>query len=164
MNRIIRTISLLTFPLFILHCAPNSEEKKAELLQTNSPIFYPSHEPGRANKPFSDAVQVGNLYFLTGQIGLDHSTGNMVAGGIESETIQTLENIKDVLKQHDLEMTDVVKATVILDTIADFVAFNSIYESYFPQKPVRTTFAVESLARNAKIEIEVIAAKDQNMQ
>ena len=160
MKRIIRILMVIMLPLLVVYCGPNSEEKKEELVNNSKPIFHPSHEPGRANRPFSDAVQVGNLFFLTGQIGLDHSTGDMVEGGIEAETSQTLENIKDVLQHHSLEMTDVVKVTVILDTISDFAAFNGIYERYFPQKPARTTFAVEKLARNARIEIEVIAAKD----
>jgi 2-iminobutanoate/2-iminopropanoate deaminase len=146
--------------MLIVHCGPNSEEKQEESGHQTKPIFHKSHEPGRVNKPFSDAVEVGNLFFLTGQIGLDHGTGNMVEGGIEAETRQTLENIKAVLQYHRLDMKNVVKATVILDTISDFAAFNSIYESYLPHKPARTTFAAETLAKNAKIEIEVIAAKD----
>ncbi len=129
----------------------NSEE------ETSNPIFHPSHEPGRKDKPFSDVVQVGNTYYLTGQIGLNHTTGELVEGGIKAETKQTLENIKAVLEHHGLSMADVVKATVILDTISDFSAFNEIYVMYFPQKPARTTFAVEDLARGAKIEIEVMA-------
>ena len=78
---------------------------------------------------------------------------------IKAETKQTLENIKAVLAQHDLQMQDVVKAIVVLDDIDDFSAFNAIYTTYFPQKPARTTFAAEALARGAKIEIEVIAVK-----
>jgi 2-iminobutanoate/2-iminopropanoate deaminase len=84
-----------------------------------------------------------------------------VEGGIKAETIQTLENIKAVLNQHNLKMTDVLKATVILDTISDFSAFNTIYTEYFPQKPARTTFAAQALARGAKIEIEVVAVKSE---
>jgi len=126
------------------------------------PIYHPSHEPGRQNNPFSDVVQVGHTYYLTGQIGLDHSNGTLVAGGIKAETAQTLENIKAVLSQHDLSMTQVVKATVILSDINDFAVFNEIYKSYFPQKPARTTFAAAALARDAKIEIEVVAVGKDN--
>jgi len=128
-------------------------------LPKNTPIFHTSHEPKKQQSPFSDVVEVGGLYFLSGQIGMDHSTRTLVSGGIESETVQTLENIKDVLAQHKLEMTDVIKATVILDDIGDFAIFNTIYSTYFPQKPARTTFAAEALARGAKIEIEVIASR-----
>ena len=126
---------------------------------STAPIFHPSHEARKADAPFSDVVQVGDLYFLSGQIGMDHSTRTMVEGGIEAETRQVLENIKAVLAQHDLEMGDVVKALVVLDDIEDFSAFNAIYREYLPQKPARTTFAAEALAAGAKIEIEVIAVK-----
>lgn len=139
--------------------APDIEEIKKEAAIT--PIFYKSHEPKKANAPFSDAVQVGNLFFLSGQIGMDQKERVLVKGGIEAETTQTLENIKDVLAQHDLAMKDVVKVMVVLDDINDFAAFNSIYMDYLPQKPARTTFAAEALAAGAKIEIEVIAVKPE---
>lgn len=121
--------------------------------------FHKTHEAKKQNAPFSDVVQVGNMYFLSGQIGMDHSTRTLVEGGITSETKQTLENIKAVLAQHDMDMTNVVKALVVLDSIEDFAAFNAIYTSYLPQKPARTTFAAEALAAGAAIEIEVIAVK-----
>ena len=127
--------------------------------ESTAPIFHASHEPKKQQAPFSDVVQVGDIYFLSGQIGMNQTTRTLVEGVIEAETTQTLENIKDVLKQHDLQMSDVVKAMVILDDIDDFATFNSIYTQYFPQKPARTTFAAEALAAGAKIEIEVIAVK-----
>ena len=118
-----------------------------------------SHEESRKNVPFSDAVQVGNLYFLTGQIGKNHTTGQLVKGGIEAETKQTLENIKDVLNHHNLELKDVVKCTVILADIEDFSQMNGIYRSFFKENlPARTTFAA-NLVEGAKIEIEVVAAR-----
>jgi 2-iminobutanoate/2-iminopropanoate deaminase len=118
-----------------------------------------SHEESRKNVPFSDAVQVGNLYFLTGQIGKNHTTGQLVKGGIEAETKQTLENIKDVLNHHNLELKDVVKCTVILADIEDFSQMNGIYRSFFKENlPARTTFAA-NLVAGAKIEIEVVAAR-----
>lgn len=137
--------------------AATTEEDKTV---STTPIFHPSHEPRKAEAPFSDVVQVGNLYFLSGQIGMDHSTRTLVEGGIEAETRQVLENIKAVLAQHKLDMGDVVKALVVLDDIEDFAAFNAIYREYLPQKPARTTFAAEALAAGAKIEIEVIAVKE----
>ena len=149
------------FMLFVffgmVSCQNSAEHIPQNEVVVSAPVFHPSHEPDRKNRPFSDAVQVGNTYYLTGQIGLNHSTGELVSGGIEAETKQTLENIKDVLAHHGLSMKQVVKATVILDTISDFAAFNEIYVTYFPQKPARTTFAAKDLARGAKIEIEVIA-------
>lgn len=125
----------------------------------SEPIFHKTHEPKKVDAPFSDVVQVGDLYFLSGQIGMNHTTRTLVKGGIEAETTQTLENIKAVLAQHDMDMSNVVKALVVLDNIEDFGAFNAIYKTYLPQKPARTTFAAEALAAGAAIEIEVVAVK-----
>ncbi|MBO0321783.1 RidA family protein [Muricauda sp. CAU 1633] len=128
-------------------------QKKTEL------IFHKSHEVKKQDAPFSDAVQAGNLFFLAGQIGMDHSTRNMVEGGIQAETEQAIKNIKDVLAQHQMDLGNVVKCTVILSTMDDFSSFNEVYTQYFTNKPARTTFAASGLARNAKIEIDVIAVK-----
>ena len=126
---------------------------------TNIVKHHESHEESRKNVPFSDVVQVNNLYFLTGQIGKDHKNGKIVEGGIEAETKQALENIKAVLNYHNLEMEDVVKCTVILADINDFSKMNVIYRSFFKENlPARTTFAA-NLVAGAKIEIEVIAAR-----
>ncbi|GAA4108228.1 RidA family protein [Aquimarina addita] len=125
----------------------------------NIPVFHPSHEPKKEHAPFSDIVEVGNTYYLSGQVGMDHTTRRLVAGGITSETKQALENIKEVLDQHQMDLGNVVKCTVILNDINDFSAFNEVYKIYFPQKPARTTFAAKGLAVGAKVEIECIAVK-----
>ena len=118
-----------------------------------------SHDLTRQNLPFSDAVQVDNLYFLTGQIGKDHTSGKLVEGGIEAETKQTILNIDAVLKHHNLTLKDVVKCTVILADIDDFSKMNAIYRSFFKENlPARTTFAA-NLVADGKIEIEVVAAR-----
>lgn len=122
-------------------------------------IFHQSHEPSRVNVPFSDAVETEELLFLTGQIGKNHKTGELVSGGIEAETKQVIENIKDVLEYHNLSLDEVVKCTVILKNIDDFKAFNAVYTTYFTKKPARTTYAASGLAGGASIEIDVIAAK-----
>ena len=109
-------------------------------------IFHPSHEPLKANAPFSDVVEYGNMYFLAGQIGMDHSTRTMVEGGIKAETKQAILNIKDVLEQRGLKLDHVVKCMVILSTMEDFQAFNEVYTQYFTKKPARTTFAASGLA------------------
>ncbi|MDC8005500.1 RidA family protein [Aureisphaera galaxeae] len=158
---------LLLSALFavLLGCSDRAKEEPAPAQTTPekiTPIFHASHEPKKQNAPFSDVVQVGDTYYLAGQIGMDHSVRTLVEGGIEAETRQTLENIKAVLAQHDLEMKDVVKAMVVLDDISDFGAFNKIYTQYFPQKPARTTYAAEALAAGAKIEIEVVAYKQRS--
>lgn len=127
--------------------------------QNNYPVFHQSHEPKKQNAPFSDVVETRDLLFLSGQIGMDHSTRTLVEGGIQTETLQTIKNIEAVLLHHGLELKDVIKCTVILSDINDFAAFNEVYIQYFKQKPARTTFAASGLAANAKIEIEVVAVK-----
>lgn len=127
-----------------------------------APVFHASHEPLKKDAPFSDAVQVGDLYFLAGQIGMDHSTRTLVEGGIKVETRQAIENIKAVLEQHGMDLNQVVKCTVILSSMDNFAAFNEVYKTYFPKKPARTTFAASGLARNCMVEIEVVAVKQAN--
>lgn len=122
-------------------------------------IFHPSHEPKKQDTPFSDVVQAGNLFFLAGQIGMDHTSRAVVEGGIQAETEQTIKNIEAVLAQHGLGLKNVVKCTVILSTMDDFAAFNEVYAKYFTNKPARTTFAASGIAANGKIEIDVIAVK-----
>ncbi len=157
-----RYIVLVFLATLLFSCTqPQTKETPDATVNKPVPVFHASHEPKKQNAPFSDVVQVGDTYYLSGQIGMDHGVRELVSGGIEAETRQTLENIKAVLAQHDLEMTDVVKAMVVLDDISDFGTFNAIYTQYFPQKPARTTFAAEALARGAKIEIEVIAVKSK---
>lgn len=143
----------LIFCALILILNFSCNNSKAEI------IFHKSHEPSRANVPFSDAVETDNLLFLTGQIGKNHKQGKLVEGGIKAETKQVILNIQDVLKQHKLSLDNVVKCTVILKSIEDFKAFNSVYTQYFTKKPARTTFAAGGLAGGASIEIDVIAAK-----
>ncbi|NVJ88846.1 MAG: RidA family protein [Flavobacteriaceae bacterium] len=122
-------------------------------------IHHKSHEKSRQNVPFSDAVQVNDLFFLTGHIGKNHKTGNLVEGGIEAETKQAILNIKEVLEHHKLTLKDVVKCTIILADINDYSKMNVIYRTFFKDNlPARTTFAA-NLVAGAKIEIEVVAAR-----
>ena len=144
-------ILLLVFTLGTMVLAHAQEETEI--------IFHKSHEIKKQDAPFSDAVQAGNLFFLAGQIGMDHSTRTLVKGGIEAETEQAIKNIAAVLAQHSMDLGNVVKCTVILSTMDDFANFNKVYSQYFTQKPARTTFAASGLARNAKIEIDVIAVR-----
>lgn len=141
------------FSLLIVILMMSCNESTSEI------VFHKSHEPSRANVPFSDVVEVNNLLFLTGQIGKNHKEGKLVEGGITAETKQVILNIKDVLEQYDLTLDNVVKCTVILKDIDDFKAFNSVYTQYFTKKPARTTYAAAGLAGGASIEIDVIAVR-----
>ncbi len=165
-------LGTLIFVFFITSCAHKNETSDEENLKiltptlekrsdNSKPVFHKSHEPKKLDAPFSDIVQVGSMYFLSGQIGMNHTERTLVPGGIEAETKQTLENIKEVLAHHGMDMSNVVKSLVILEDINDFSNFNEIYKTYLPQKPARTTFAASDLAAGAKIEIEVIAVKNE---
>lgn len=111
------------------------------------------------NLPYSDAVRLGDTLWLSGAIGQIPGTRELVPGGITAETRQTLENIKRNLEAHGSSMNQVVKCTVMLADIKDFDAMNAVYREYFPvNKPARSTFGVNGLVLNARIEIECIAA------
>ena len=128
--------------------------------ETRSVIkHHKSHEKNRQSTPFSDVVEVNNFFFLSGQIGKNHKTGKLVEGGIKNETTQSLKNIEEILKHQNLNLRDVVKCTVILSDINDFSKMNEIYRTFFKENlPARTTFAGD-LVGDAKIEIEVVAAR-----
>lgn len=114
--------------------------------------------PERSNAPFSEAVRVGNLLFLSGQLGRDPQTGKLAEGGIEAETRQCLENIKRTLEKYGSSLDRVVKATVMLADIGEWARMNSVYTTYFTRnKPARSAFGVSGLAGGARVEIEVIA-------
>lgn len=115
--------------------------------------------PGAGNLgPFSEAVRADGLLFLSGQIGTD-SSGTLVRGGIGPETRQTLENIKAALARNGVGMDRVVKCTVFLADIAEWPAMNEVYRTYFPaSRPARSALGNATLVRNARVEIECIAA------
>ena len=116
------------------------------------------HSRPDAPGPFSEAVRVDDLVFLSGVLGTD-STGRLVPGGIEPETRQALENIKTALARVGLNMTHVVKCTAMLADIADWPAMNAVYVTYFPgPKPARSAMGGLQLVRNARMELECIAA------
>jgi reactive intermediate/imine deaminase len=114
---------------------------------------------GPPTRPFSPAVRVGNLLFLSGQIGTTaDAAGGLVAGGIEAETRQTMENIKDVLTRVGSSMDRVVKCTVMMADMAEWPRMNTVYATYFPHhKPARSAFGANGLALGARVEIECIA-------
>lgn len=145
---------LLVTVLSLVCCSTLSSQEDSAI------TFHESHEVKKRSAPFSDAVQAGNLFFLAGQIGMDHKTRTMVEAGIKTETEQAIKNIQAVLEHHGLTLNNVVKCTVILSSMEDFSAFNEVYSKYFTMKPARTTFAASGLARNAKVEIDVIAVKN----
>lgn len=121
-------------------------------------VYLTSETTAGMNLPFSDAVRVGHLLFLSGQIGNIPGTTDLAPGGIQGEARQTMENIKTVLEANGSSMDRVIKATVMLADIAEWPAFNEVYVTYFPgDKPARSAFAGSGLAFGARCEVEVIA-------
>ncbi|MBI2402394.1 MAG: RidA family protein [Gemmatimonadetes bacterium] len=108
--------------------------------------------------PFSTAVRVGNMIYLSGQIGTPPESRQPAPGGVGPETRQTLENIKRVLEHAGSSMDRVVKCTVFLQDIADYAAMNQVYATFFPKDPpARSTVAGSGLALGARVEIECMA-------
>lgn len=112
--------------------------------------------------PYSQGIQTGNLFFLSGQLGLNPETGKMVEGGIEKQTHQVFKNIQAVLESEGLTLNNVVKVLVLLTDINDFAAVNAIYGEYFNEPyPARSAFQVAALPLGGQIEIEVIAERGE---
>ena len=108
--------------------------------------------------PFSSAVRVGEIIYLSGQIGVLPGTMQLVPGGIGPQTRQAMENIAAVLEYAGSAMDRVIKCTVFLSDIADYPAMNEVYRSFFPgHPPARSALAASGLALGAKVEIECIA-------
>jgi reactive intermediate/imine deaminase len=108
--------------------------------------------------PFSEAVRVGNMLYLSGQIGNLPGTTEMVPGGIAEETRQTLENIRTVLERHGSSLNQIVKCTVFLADIDEWPRMNEVYVTFFGEKkPARSAVAGSGLALGARVEIDCIA-------
>ncbi|MCQ2641007.1 RidA family protein [Helicobacter pylori] len=114
----------------------------------------------KAIGPYSQAIATNDLVFVSGQLGIDASTGEFKDTDIHSQTTQSMENIKAILKEAGLGMDSVVKTTILLKNLDDFSVVNEIYGSYFKEPyPARATFQVAKLPKDALVEIEAIAIK-----
>ncbi len=109
-------------------------------------------------RPFSPAVRVNGMIYLSGQVGTD-SSGKVVSGGIKAETQQVMENLKAVLVRSGSSMERVVKCTAFLADMSEWGAMNEVYVTYFPadKRPARSAMGVNGLALGARVEIECIA-------
>ena len=110
--------------------------------------------------PYSQAIQVGNMLFASGQLGMDPATGNFVEGGVKEQTEQAFKNIHAILAEAGYTINDVVKTTVFLSDMADFAAMNEVYATKFEGAfPARSAVAVKTLPKNGLVEIDVIVVK-----
>ena len=108
--------------------------------------------------PYSQAMQVGNLIYTSGQIPISPATGSFVEGGIKEQTRQSLLNVKAILEEAGLTMGNVVKTTVFMADMNDFADMNAVYAEFFAEPyPARSAVAVKTLPKGALVEIEVIA-------
>ena len=113
--------------------------------------------------PYSQAIQIGNFVFTSGQIPTDPKTGAFVEGGIAEQTEQVLRNLAEVLRAAGTSLEAVVKTTVFLADMNDFAAMNEVYGRYFSSEPpARSTVQAARLPRDARVEIDVIAVKKNN--
>ncbi len=115
--------------------------------------------------PYSQAIQVGNLVYTSGQIPIDPATGVFVEGGIREQTRQSLLNVKAILEEAGLTMSDVMKTTVFLADMNDFADMNAVYAEFFAEPyPARSAVAVKMLPKGALVEIEVVAGMQNQVQ
>lgn len=110
--------------------------------------------------PYSQAVEAGNMIFVSGQLPLDPKTMNFVPGDIQEQTKQCLTNVMAILDEAGYETTNIVKVTVFLKDMNDFAKMNEIYATFFTDhKPARAAVEVARLPKDAQIEIEAVAVK-----
>jgi len=141
-----RRISLLLSFAALSACA-SSRSISPEFISAATPT------PG----PFSPAVRVGHLLYVSGQIGTD-STGALVKGGVDAETRQVMRNIQTIVDANGSNMDRVVKCTVFMADMKEWPAMNVVYTTFFPKhKPARSALGANGLARDARVEIECIA-------
>jgi 2-iminobutanoate/2-iminopropanoate deaminase len=128
----------------------DEKEMKRVITLENTPV----------KRPYSPAVEVDNMLFVSGQIALNQATGKLIEGGIEDQTRQVLSNLKHIIEKSGYTMDQVVKCTVLLQDISFYAPMNLVYMEYFPQDPpARMAFAVKDLPMGALIEIDAIAVK-----
>lgn len=122
-------------------------------------VVYSAHAPEPIG-PYSQAIFAGNTLFISGQIAIRKSTGDLVTGNIEDETTQVMINLSEVLKAAGLSFRDVVKSTIFLKSMGDFPKVNEIYGQFFTENPpARETVEVSRLPKDVNVEISCIAVR-----
>lgn len=152
-NRAIKCLVLLSLLVFSLSCGGLTGPQDTTTIE-----FLSAPGAEMLALPFSEAVRVGDMLYLSGQIGIVPGTTEIVPGGIGGETRQVLENIKAILERNGSSLGRVVKCTVFLADINEWPNMNEVYRTYFPKAPpARSAMAASGLALDARVEIECIA-------
>ena len=152
--------AILCAVLVLVSVANAKQQKKSQKTTTKSDIqFISSENTTSQNLPFSDAVRVGKMLYVSGNIGTVPGTLDLAPGGIQAETKQALDNIGRVLAANGSSFSRVVKCTVMMADMKEWPDMNKVYVTYFPKGhlPARSAFGTSGLARNARVEIECIA-------
>jgi 2-iminobutanoate/2-iminopropanoate deaminase len=119
-----------------------------------------SDKTPKAVGPYSQAVLAGNMFFASGQLGLDPATGKMIPGGIKEQAQQAMKNVCALLEAAKMTIDNVVQVQLFLADIADFSQVNEVYKTVFTEPyPVRSTFQVAALPLGGRVEIQVVAMK-----
>lgn len=149
---------LLLPALLLAFALPVAAQDKAPADPPPGPKYFPMPATGGAPLPFSEAVQLGDTLYLSGQVGNLPGTLTLVPGGLEPEARRALENMKAILERHGSSLDHVMKCTVFLADIKDWPAFNIVYREFFKTNlPARSALATSGLALGARVEVECIA-------
>ena len=153
----------LLLAIILVGCQSQEDMRKMireEMSKATAKTFYPSQD---VIGPYSPAVQVGSMLFVSGQIGLDPQTGKFAGDDIESQTRQALTNMISVLAKAGFDSSDVVQCSVYLKDMKEFPKMNLIYGGFFVegQYPTRSTVEVSNLPKDARVEISAIAYKSK---
>jgi 2-iminobutanoate/2-iminopropanoate deaminase len=133
---------------------------RSQYINENNMKIISTKKAPAAIGPYSQAIQVGNLVYTSGQIPINPATGVFAEGGIKEQTRQSLLNVKAILEEAGLSMNDVVKTTVFMADMNDFADMNTVYAEFFAEPyPARSAVAVKTLPKGALVEIEVVAGK-----
>lgn len=148
-NYVHPSITILLLFLSLAGCMENGIKEKADTDKLPAPVG-----------AYSQALIQGNVMFLSGQIGINPESNEIVSGGIEAQTRQIMDNIKNALEDNDYLISDIVQCQVYMTDLNDYEAMNKIYSSYFEDiYPTRSVVQVEALPKGALIEIVAIAIR-----
>ncbi len=148
-------LMVVAITLGLMACRPPAPDAAAATQTAPEVDYLTTPEYAAMGFPFSEAVRVGSMIYLSGQIGALPGATQTVPGGIQAETRQTLENIQASLERYGSSMDRVVKCTIMIDDMAEWPAMNEVYAEFFPgPKPARSAFGADGLALGAAVETE----------